>query len=92
MWQLFDEHWKKKESRYRYHWCESCSAMIWGENRTIYHHHLLPKGTSRYHHLKYEIDNLMLLCWNCHSNTEAGKSSAEVIRRTQQAKELFGVG
>jgi len=85
MWLLFEEHWEKKPHR-----CEQCGEGIWGENKTLYHHHLLQKGLPRYEHLKYEYSNLMMLCWQCHSNVDSNPGD-KVIERTQQAHKQFGV-
>jgi len=85
MWALFEEHWQKKPHR-----CEQCGEGIWGENKSLYHHHLLPKGLDRYEHLKYEYSNLMMLCWQCHSNVDSNPGD-KVIERTEQAHKQFGV-
>jgi 5-methylcytosine-specific restriction endonuclease McrA len=82
---LFEEHWEKKP-----HKCEQCGTGIWGENKTLYHHHLLPKGLDRYEHLKYEYSNLMMLCWQCHANVDSNPGD-KVIERTEQAHKQFGV-
>ena len=86
MWKLFNEHWASKD-----HVCESCRMPIYGQNLSIYHHHCLAKGIDKYKHLKYEIQNLMLLCWSCHANTEAGNPSIPVIAATQRAREKFNM-
>lgn len=86
MWELFNKHYEIKLHR-----CESCTAPIWGENLTIYHHHILEKGVDRYKHLAYKIDNLMLLCTTCHCNVTNGNPSVKVIARTQWAHKHFNV-
>ncbi len=91
MWQLFNEHWEKKKNLRGFHRCENCGCAIYGENRSLYHHHLLPKGLSRYVHLKYEIDNLMLLCTGCHISHENGTKHPAIQERTEQAKVRFNV-
>lgn len=65
MWKLFNEHWQLKP-----HQCESCDKALWGDNLSLYHHHCWPKA--KYPEHKYKIEGLMLLCWTCHSNVEAG--------------------
>lgn len=82
--ELFDKHWASKE-----HKCEACEYTLWGENKTIYHHHLLPK--SRYKEYKYDIENLMLLCADCHTKTEAGHPPEKVVEQTKTIKEKYGL-
>ena len=90
MHQLFERHWIL-EWRGCFHQCENCGTVIYGEDKTLYHHHLLEKGIARYEHLKYEIDNLMLLCEPCHTRTSNGYPGEKVIERTNQAHKQFGV-
>lgn len=86
MWALFNEHWNTKPRR-----CESCGTILYGENKSLYHHHLLPKGLDRYKHLKYEIDNLMMLCTKCHTAHENGISSIAIQDKTEWARKRFGI-
>lgn len=100
MWDLFNRHWelKKKwvivdqcgnESLQRV--CESCSNVLWGENKSLYHHHILEKGNAKYEHLKYEIDNLMLLCEPCHSKTTNGHPSEKIKQKTEETKRKYNI-
>lgn len=82
MWELFNLHWS-----IRPHVCESCDLKLWGENKSIYHHHLLEKSVGKYKHLIYNIDNLMLLCGDCHTRVTNGYPSDKVKERTEKAKE-----
>lgn len=86
MWGLFEEHWNSKA-----HKCESCDAPIWGENKSLYHDHLLDKGIKKYEHLKYEISNLFLCCWQCHANKGAGNPSKPHREAIENAKKKFGI-
>lgn len=90
MWELFEQVWKEVERGYRRH-CESCGAQIWGEIRSLYFHHLLPKGVERYEHLKLEKENIMFLCSTCHTKTESGYAPWNVQQRTEEAHKRFGV-
>jgi len=86
MWELFEQHWNSKP-----HICEQCTVKIYGENKSLYHHHLLEKGIEKYKDLKYEIDNLMLLCSDCHTSVTNGFGGDKVIKRTQEAKEKYEI-
>lgn len=81
MWELFNEHWSIKE-----HKCEQCSTSLWGENKSLYHHHLLEKSIAKYKHLTFDINNLMLLCGDCHSAVTQGFLGNKVKERTENAK------
>lgn len=97
MWELFNRHWEKTWCRDKItndkllHRCESCDTAIWGENKSLYHHHILEKGNSRYEHLKYEIGNLMLLCEPCHTRTTNGYPSDKIKEVTAETKKLFNI-
>lgn len=84
MWEIFELHWNSKP-----HICENCNTPIWGENKSLYHHHCMPKH--RYKELRYEIDGLMLLCWPCHQATENGYPGQKVVERTKEVKAKYGI-
>lgn len=86
MWEVYNAHWELKP-----HICEECTVKLYGENKNLYHHHLLEKGIEKYKHLKYELDNLMLLCADCHSLVTGGFPGIRVIERTKEAKKLFNI-
>lgn len=86
MWQLFEEHWKSKP-----HICESCGTKLSGPNKTIYHDHLLEKGLERYEHLKYELQNLYLVCFECHTKKGNGYPTEKHKEAIEVAKERFDV-
>jgi 5-methylcytosine-specific restriction endonuclease McrA len=79
MWQLFHEHWANKK-----HQCESCKKPLYGENLSLYHHHCWPKHSHPQY--KYVIEGLMLVCWQCHSNIEAGNITEEVRKKIEKIK------
>jgi 5-methylcytosine-specific restriction endonuclease McrA len=94
MHKLFEEHWQLKKQKnlitgLNYWQCENCFTGIWGENKTLYHHHVLPKA--KYPQYKYDIQNLVLLCQDCHSKTENGYPGEEVRKRTEQVKQKYGL-
>lgn len=84
MFGLYTEHWDSKP-----HICALCEGQISGENRSIYHHHVLPKRMNRYKYLMYEIENLQLLCFDCHSKVENGSLSN--IEKIEKVKKRFGL-
>ena len=86
MWELFEKHWSIKE-----HICENCKDPIWGDNLTLYHDHLLEKGIEKYEHLKYEIENLFLCCWRCHTNKGNGWPGELHKAAIEAAKVKFNV-
>ncbi len=81
MWEMFELHWSSKP-----HICENCNTPLWGENKSLYHDHLLEKGTEKYKHLKYEIGNLFLCCWECHTNKGNGYPGKKHQQAIQNAK------
>ena len=86
MHKLFNEIWQEKDKG-GYRECESCGWKLYGENSTMYHHHMLPKN--KYPEFKYYKENLILLCSTCHNKCEIGYPSDIVIERTKIAKELW---
>ena len=85
MWELFNQHWAIKE-----HKCEQCFSSLWGQNKSLYHHHLLEKSVPKYKHLTFEIENLMLLCGDCHTKVTNGFLEKNVGERTEITKVKFG--
>lgn len=71
--------WNKK-----LHICEACGTKIYGENSTAYHHHCLEKGIDRFAHLRYEEENLMLICIDCHYTCTNGFPHPKIKEKTEQ--------
>ena len=86
MWKLFDLHWQIKA-----HICQACGDPIWGDNLSIYHDHLLEKGNEKYEHLKYEIENLFLVCWECHTKKGNGFPMPLHKKAIEEVKIKFNV-
>jgi 5-methylcytosine-specific restriction endonuclease McrA len=86
LWQLFEEHWKLKP-----HVCQSCECRIPGENKSIYHDHLLEHGRERYAHLKFEIANLLLVCFDCHTKKTNGYPTEKHKEAIETAKTIFNI-
>ncbi len=89
MWELFEEHWQKTMTKYGAHWCESCSIRIWGENKSLYHDHLLEKSV--YEEYKYDIDNLFLCCWECHTKKGNGFPTEKHKAAIDNAHKRYGI-
>ncbi len=85
-WGLFKEHWLSKP-----HICESCDEPIWGENLSLYHDHLLEKGVDKYEYLKYEIDNLFLVCCECHTKKGNGFPTDKHKAAIEDAKQRYNL-
>ena len=83
MYLLFEKHWNSKV-----HKCENCGCNIYGENLSIYHHHILPK--SKYEEFALNIKNLILLCLKCHTEVESSKYKfPEINKRREQLLNKF---
>lgn len=52
----------------RPHVCYNCDKDLGARPLTLYFDHILEKGSPKYAHLRYEEDNICLLCWDCHTN------------------------
>lgn len=51
----------------RPHICQSCDKYIHGELLTIYIEHVLEKGVERFKHLRYNKNNIQIICSECHN-------------------------
>ena len=60
MLQMFLEIWKERP-----HYCESCGKWLGNESKTFNFDHLLEK--SKYPEHEFDVDNIFLCCWDCHS-------------------------
>ena len=63
--QLFELHWKSKP-----HNCQVCELKLGSENLSIYHDHILEK--SKFPELRFELENLILVCFSCHQKKTNG--------------------
>ena len=83
MWNFFLEIWKK-----RIHKCENCGRWLGNEPLSYMFDHLLEK--SKYPDLKYEEEDIMLTCLECHDNKTNGKLSDIVKNKIQIVRDRFG--
>lgn len=77
----FQELWDKMDAVKR---CSSCGMRVYGEIRTIYFDHLLPK--EKYPELEFEEKNIYFCCANCHTKKENGFPTKEHKEAIDRAK------
>lgn len=58
--ELFKKHWDLKP-----HYCESCNKWLGTENNLCFHDHLIEKSKRK--DIALDINNLFLVCFDCHS-------------------------
>jgi len=85
MMQLFEEHWNSHPNKK----CEVCDKQLYGDNNTMYHDHALEK--SKWKNLKFEIDNLILVCPDCHSSKWTPKMSEKYKQLIIEIKKHYGI-
>lgn len=73
----------------RLHNCESCNKWLGNEPLSYMFDHLLEK--SSHPELKYEEENIMLVCLDCHTNKGNGFPSDITKLRIEKVKKLFGI-
>jgi 5-methylcytosine-specific restriction endonuclease McrA len=69
------------------HFCRSCSTPLGDEARSYHFDHLLEKA--RYLELKFEKDNILLVCLSCHSRKTDGHPTEKHLEYINKAKERF---
>jgi hypothetical protein len=75
--------WKKRPHR-----CENCDAYLGSEPLSYMFDHVLEK--SKYPDLRYEEENICMLCLDCHSDKTNCKSSDFMKEKIKKVKEIFG--
>jgi 5-methylcytosine-specific restriction endonuclease McrA len=81
---VFDQFYKKHLIKS----CEQCGKKI-TELRTYNVHHLLEKRN--YPEFKFDTNNLMLLCGDCHSTYETSLKGDKIIERLNNLKEKYNL-
>ena len=71
------------------HYCESCKKWLGNEPLSYMFDHLLEKAN--YPELKYEEDNIMLVCLDCHTNKGNGFPSDITKLKIQKVKDQFNL-
>ena len=75
--------WKKRPHR-----CENCDAHLGSEPLSYMFDHILEK--SKYPDLRYEEENICMLCLDCHSDKTNCKLSDFMKEKIKKIKEIFG--
>lgn len=87
---IWDSRWCTNERPVGWwHICESCKQQIWGELKSLYIDHILEKSV--FPQLRYEPDNIAILCTDCHSSKTNGIVNSVYKNRIEKAKKEFGV-
>lgn len=82
-WELFEKHWNLKP-----HYCESCGKYLGTENNLCFHDHLIEKSSRK--DIALEIDNLFLVCFDCHGLKTNGFPTDKHKIAINKAKEKYG--
>lgn len=88
MWSMFESVWSKREHR-----CSNpeCRKWLGDELKSIYTDHILEKGTEIYKHLRYEEGNIVLVCWECHTDKGNGKLNEWYRKLIEGTKIKYGL-
>ena len=81
MFEFFLGIWEKRKK----HECENCGGWLGKEPLSYMFDHLLEK--SKYPELKFEEDNIMLVCLKCHDEKTRGFASEYVNNRIKIVKQ-----
>jgi hypothetical protein len=81
--QFFLSIWNKRPHR-----CENCDAYLGSEPLSYMFDHILEK--SKYPDLRYEEENICMLCLDCHSDKTNSKLSDFMKEKIKKVKEIFG--
>ena len=81
--QFFLSIWNKRPHR-----CENCDTYLGNEPLSYMFDHVLEK--SKYPDLRYEKENICMLCLDCHSDKTNCKLSDFMKEKIKKVKEIFG--
>ncbi len=81
--EFFLQVWKNRKQ----HDCENCGKWLGNEPLSYMFDHLLEK--SKYPELKYEEDNIMLVCLECHDNKTRGFLTDLVRGKIQEIRNRY---
>jgi 5-methylcytosine-specific restriction endonuclease McrA len=82
--EFFRTIWNKRKK----HDCENCGKWLGSEPLSYMFDHLLEK--SKHPELKFEEDNIMLVCLECHDNKTRGFLTDFVSAKIEELKKRFG--
>ena len=80
---FFLQIWNKRKK----HDCENCGKWLGNEPLSYMFDHLLEK--SKYPELKYEEDNICLLCLNCHDDKTRSNLTDLIRAKIEEVKKKF---
>ena len=80
---FFLQIWNKRKK----HDCENCGKWLGKEPLSYMFDHLLEK--SKYPELKFEEENIMLVCLECHDNKTRGFITDLVNQKIQEIRKLY---
>jgi 5-methylcytosine-specific restriction endonuclease McrA len=83
MQEFFLDIWENRKE----HNCENCKKWLGKEPLSYMFDHTLEKN--KYPELKYEEENIMLLCLECHDNKTRGNLSELVRHKIEEVKNRF---
>lgn len=72
--------WNKRQHR-----CEICLKPLGYTPRSHFFHHILEKGESRYAHLRYEEENIIIVCMDHHAafhSANKGERMSSIVTST----------
>jgi 5-methylcytosine-specific restriction endonuclease McrA len=75
--------------KFRPHTCENCNSNLGKEPLSYMFDHVLEKN--KYPALKFEENNIMMLCLHCHDNKTRGFLSEKMLQRLEQVKKRFEI-
>ena len=75
----------------RPHRCAVCDTYLPEPINRCYFEHLLEKALERYKHLRYEPDNLILICIDDHAKKTNGFPLPKHQELIEQAKKRFNI-
>ncbi len=84
MWKMFEEIWTERP-----HVCIQCGKWLGDELLSVYMDHLLEKGNDRYKHLRYEKENIGIVCWEDHSKKSNGFPGDKHKAAIENAKQKY---
>ena len=73
----------------REHVCASCDTYIYGEMKPLYMDHICEKSV--WEHLRYEPDNIAILCGDCHHAKGSGFVNEKYRKLIDKTKKKFGI-
>lgn len=82
--EFFVNVWKKRD-----HSCENCKTYLGSVPLSYMFDHVLEK--SKYPHLKYEEENIWILCLECHTNKTNCNLNTTMKEKIKKVKENLGV-